>query len=76
MSSTARKILEDALALSDAERRELGEALLDTVAPDWPPDLADAWRKEIVARMDGLAKGDPTAEWSEVHERLRAKLPR
>lgn len=58
MTSSAEKILEEALALPDDERRVLAERLLDTVLRDEPESVAKAWTDEAVRRAGALERGE------------------
>ena len=76
MSSAARKLLDEALALSEAERIELASDLIASV--DGPPDADwdDAWAAELERRARAAAaRGVPASEWSEVRARILARLP-
>ena len=75
MTSSAKKVLAEALALTDAERREVAEALLDSVAPTSVGELEAAWNGEARARADRLARGEIEArDGNEVLEEIRAEL--
>jgi len=71
MTKLAEQILEQAKALSDAERADLAEQLLDSVSPSSDPEYQAAWTAEIQKRLQdfdtGKTKGIP---WEEVRERL------
>ena len=72
MTSAAKKVLEEALALSEEAREELVFALSASLMP---ASLSDAWRDEIAARLERLATG--TAELLDAREHLdelRAKF--
>ena len=73
--SEAEKILEEAMSLSDEDRRRLGEALLDTVPRDTDEEIAAAWRGEVLRRIDEVRSGEATTEsYSEVKGHLKAAL--
>ncbi len=72
MTSAAKKVLEEALALSDEAREELVFALSASLKP---VGLSDAWREEIAARLERLEAG--TAKLLDAREHvdeLLAKL--
>ena len=72
MTSDAKKVLEEALALPDEAREEL---LLALSASLKPASSGDAWRDEIGARLERLESG--TAKVLDAHEQLdelRAKF--
>ena len=57
MSTTADKILYDALNLSPAERAALVEELLSSL--DKPePEIDELWAKEAEARIDAAERGE------------------
>ena len=61
MTSTAEKVLEDALALPEAERRLVAERLLDTVLGDDREAVAQAWADEAIRRAGALERGEVAA---------------
>lgn len=68
MTSPARKLLEEALALPEDERLELGEALLASVEAGLDADTRDA----VLRRAEEIATGAVIAEpWTEVLDRIR-----
>ena len=71
MTTAAKKLLEDALALPERERRELGEALLDSL--EEPTGEVEAtWRTEVLRRVDEIQSGAAVTEsWSEVKRHIR-----
>ena len=71
MTSAAKKILEDALALPQEEREELVEALSNSLEP---AELSPEWQSEIAQRIRKIEAGDAVFEDAETHlQRLRAK---
>jgi len=75
VTSAAKKILEDAMALTDEAREELGMRLLESVPAVMAPDVETAWRDEVVRRIEELQRGDVRTEsWGEVKERIRESL--
>lgn len=58
MSSTAKKVLEVALALPEEDRRRLGEALLDSISPVPAAEIEQAWVAEAVRRAEQVTRGD------------------
>lgn len=76
VTSTAKKILEQALALPEEEREALVDALAESLdrAQD---DLSDAWKAEIARRIEAVERGESKLiEGDEVEARLRAALRR
>ena len=73
MSSAAKKLLDDALALPEEERRKIGEALLRSV--DAASDLDDAQGAELARRVEKIRRGEGRFLEAEEHLReLRTKL--
>jgi len=67
MTSAAEKILEEALTLSEQERRRLTRALLDSLPRESSEDVEAAWRNEVMSRIEQVERGDVELEpWSEV----------
>ena len=76
MTSTAKKILEQALSLPEDEREALVDALADSLERP-PADLSDEWKAEIARRIDAVERGESKLiEADEVDARLRAALRR
>ena len=72
MSSTARKVLEDALNLPDDERADLAAALLQSLDGAPEPGVDEAWRQEIDRRLEEVRDGRvDLVPWEEVRRRLR-----
>ncbi len=77
MTSTAAKILEAALLLSEDERERLADALVATLRRDAPEDVARAWDHEVADRVRAAERdGTPGEEWDAVYAALRAKHQR
>ena len=76
VTAAAKKILEDALALTDDERMELMSALSDSFEPK-PTELSPEWKAEIEDRIGQLERGDvEPVEWDQVEAKIRATLAR
>jgi hypothetical protein len=77
MSRAAKDVLAEAMALSEDERLEVASELIASV--DGPSEAGwdDAWFEEVRARdarhPDPLP---PSQRWSEVRQRLLAKISR
>lgn len=72
MSDAAKKLLRDALALSAEERRELGEALLESARAG---DLDPRWEDEVIRRLEDVRAGrEPIVAGPEVRARVVARL--
>lgn len=76
VTAAAKKILEDALALTDDERMELMAALSDSFEPE-PTQLSPEWKAEIEGRIGQLERGEvEPVEWEQVEAKIRATLAR
>ncbi|WP_165067733.1 addiction module protein [Paludisphaera rhizosphaerae] len=72
MALAVEEILAAALALSDVDRPDLIEALLDSVDSSDQPSLDESWREEIQRRSAELATGAvKPVSWTEVKRRAR-----
>lgn len=71
MTNEAKKVLDDALRLPDAERAELVGLLIESLDDESDTDVQEAWSEEIAKRLaeidNGSAKPIP---WSEVRRRM------
>lgn len=77
VTSSARKVLEEALALPEEDRRRVAEALLDSVPRETEQEVESAWRDEVVRRIAEVDRGEVVLEtWSEVKQRIRETLDR
>lgn len=75
MTAAANKILEDALALPNEERRRIAELLLDSVSVDGAEGIEAAWVAEAVHRADQLERGEVEAlDGKTVLDDLKAKF--
>jgi len=75
MTSAARKLFEQALALPVDEREALAAALNATLDRSEP--LSAEWAAEIARRIDAVERGESQLiEGDEVDARLRAALRR
>ena len=71
MTSTAKKILDEALALPQEEREELVGALSSSLEP---VELSPEWAAEIARRVRKIESGEAVSEDTDEHlQRLRAK---
>jgi putative addiction module component (TIGR02574 family) len=77
VTASARRILEEALALPEEDRRRVAEALLDSVPGESEQEIEMAWRDEVLRRIGEVQRGEVEPEpWSEVKKRLRDALAR
>ncbi len=71
MGSEARKILEDALALSPDERAVLAREILASIDADHDAGVAEAWAEEITKRAERFRSGESQGvSWDEAKARL------
>jgi len=71
MSETAQAILAAAMTLSEVEREELVERLLETLPPPEGGEVTEEeFRAELLRRREECLNGtDPGVPWSEVKEK-------
>ena len=77
MSHQSKRVIEEALNLSEEDRAEVAATLIESLdgAPD--ADAAAAWEVEIARRLRELSDGTvETVPWSEVRDRLRGQDPK
>ena len=71
MGSEARKILEEAMALSPDERTILAHELLASVDEERDPAAEEAWTAEITRRAERFRSGESEGiPWDEAKARL------
>ncbi len=72
MTAAARRVFEEALALSDSEREELVEVLSRSLQP---VEISEQWRTELARRIEKIESGEAVLHDAESHVRmLRAKF--
>jgi len=77
MSREASELLKRALSLPEEERAVLAGSLLDSLDASSDTDVELAWQQEVARRLDEFDQGKAkTIPWTEVRQRLAAKLPR
>jgi putative addiction module component (TIGR02574 family) len=77
MTSAARKLLDEALNLPEAERRLLAEALLESTESASEHEIDPAWRDEVLRRVEQVRAGEVQPEpWSEVRRKIDEALGR
>jgi putative addiction module component (TIGR02574 family) len=75
VTAEARKIFEQALALPEQERAALIDALADTLQGEEQAEIDEAWRVEILRRVEQVRKGEVTLEsWEDVRRAGREAL--
>ena len=76
MSNSARKLLEEALALPVSERAELAADLLASLDGEPDAEVGAAWDAEIARRArDAVANPDDDVSWESVRAELHAPRP-
>ncbi len=75
MANPARKVLDDALALTPDERLEIAAELMASVDGASDPDWERAWAAELQRRVrEADASGDRGESWDAVRARLFPRL--
>ena len=75
MTSAAKKILQEVLALPEDDRRRLGEAILESVPSHSEEEIRQAWTEEAVRRAEALERGEgEVLDLDEALESIRADL--
>ena len=70
MNPTSQGIIEAALELSELERAEVVQELLDSLSPDSERLMDDAWAAELDRRVAAFQHGHADAvPWSELREK-------
>ncbi|MCB9756174.1 MAG: addiction module protein [Myxococcales bacterium] len=74
MGAEARRLLDQALALPDDDRRAFVEELIRSLQ-GIPVELAPAWRGELEGRIAELERGDVQAvPWADVEDKIAQVL--
>lgn len=77
MTDAARTLLDQALALAEDERIRLAEALFDSLPAERQEQIDQAWRDEVLRRMDEVRQGKVELEsWEDVRRAGREALGR
>jgi putative addiction module component (TIGR02574 family) len=70
----AEKVLDQALALPESERRVIAERLLDSVGDEPPEEVERAWAKEARRRLDDIEAGrSQPIPWEKARGRIFAR---
>lgn len=76
VGEAAKRVLQEALALSSSERRELSEQLADSL-DESDPDWDHTWRAELDARLSEMRSGvEEEVSLEDVRRRLAAMVGR
>ncbi len=74
VTSSAKKILDEALALPEEEREELVATLSDSLDPA-RVEVSPKWTSEIGSRIAQIESGEmKPVPWSEVEARIKSSL--
>ena len=74
MTTLAKKLLEEALELNEADRASLAALILESLEPS-DPDVEATWQKETERRLSELDSGSvQPIPWESVRARLSGKL--
>lgn len=76
MSTTADRLLKEALRLSDDERAALAADILSTLPPDVPIEQrsAEEWIAAIEARAQAAIDGQPGISWQQVRSEIEDRF--
>lgn len=75
MTSSARKLLQDVLALPEDERLELASEIIASVDGPQDADWESAWLAALDRRADAAkGRGETASEWSDVRARILKRL--
>ena len=74
MTSTAQKILDEALALPEEDRLRVAESLLESVPRESGEEVERSWDREVLRRVQAAENGETKSRpWDEAAAELRAK---
>ncbi len=77
MTAEAKRLLDDALSLPNQERLRLAEALFDSVSSEDQAEIDEAWRTEVLRRVEQVRAGEVELEsWDTVRQAGREALAR
>jgi putative addiction module component (TIGR02574 family) len=77
MTSSSRKLLQDALVLPEEERLEHASEIIASVDGPGDADWDAAWLAELDRRAEAARAGGETAsEWTDVRARILQRLGR
>ena len=75
MTGSARKLLQDVLALPEDERLEVASEIIASVDGPRDADWESAWLAELDRRADAArSRGGTASEWTEVRARILKRL--
>jgi putative addiction module component (TIGR02574 family) len=73
MGSEAKRLLEQALHLSDVERAKLAASLIESLDPGADAAVEAEWAAEVARRADELDSGSTAAiPWDDARRRILA----
>ncbi len=75
MTSSARKLLDDVLALPEDERLEIASEIIASVDGPADADWDAVWLAELERRSKAAeSRGTPAPEWADVRARILSQL--
>ena len=76
MTSSAKKLIDDALTLPPEERQAIAEALMESLV-EASVEMSPAWNAELASRIAEIDRGEVEAiPWDDVEQRVRSSLKR
>ena len=77
MTGSARRLLEDVLALPEAERLEVASEILASVDGPHDADWEGAWLAELDRRVEAAnGRRESAADWTDARARILKRLDR
>jgi putative addiction module component (TIGR02574 family) len=75
MTSSARRLLGDVLALPEDERLELASEIIASVDGPRDANWEEAWLAELDRRVEAAnRRGEPVADWTDARARILKRL--
>lgn len=72
--ASAKKVLEDALALDEKDRARVAQELLHSLDTGTDEDASEAWTNELRRRLQEIRDGTvELVDWADVRARLAAR---
>jgi len=71
MTKDAEKLLENALALEEAERALIAASLIDSLDPGFEAYSGESWEKEVLSRLQQIDSGNThMVSWTEARKQI------
>ncbi|MBX9787662.1 MAG: addiction module protein [Pirellulales bacterium] len=75
MNTDFEQLFQAAMHLPEVQRVELADLLYESLDVAADPDVAEAWRREVIRRLAAFDDTrDGTTRWEEIEERLTRRL--